>query len=110
MPREANAVDFWRGMALVTIFINHIPGNYYSRFTHANFSFSDSADLFVFLAGWSLRYLVGTPGRRQPTWYLSLRLGGRAVQLYAAQIMITMIALNRSATSVMPNGAGHPPS
>ena len=64
MPREANAVDFWRGIALITIFINHVPGIYYARFTHANYSFSDSADLFVFLAGWSLRYIVGSP---QPT-------------------------------------------
>ena len=29
MPRTSNAVDFWRGYALVTIFINHIPGIYY---------------------------------------------------------------------------------
>ncbi len=55
MTRQANAVDFWRGFALVSIFINHIPGIYYSKFTHANYSISDSADLFVFLAGWSLR-------------------------------------------------------
>ena len=52
MTRQANAVDFWRGLALIFIFINHIPGIYYARFTHANYSLSDSADLFVFLAGW----------------------------------------------------------
>jgi hypothetical protein len=93
MSREANPVDFWRGLALVAIFINHIPGIYYSRFTHANYSISDSADLFVFLAGWALRYLVGTPDRQPAVWYLTLRLGGRALTLYAAQIMITMIAI-----------------
>ena len=70
MPRQANAIDFWRGIALITIFINHVPGIYYARFTHANYSLSDSADLFVFLAGWSLRLLVGRrAGRRRPgTW------------------------------------------
>jgi len=100
MPREANAVDFWRGIALITIFINHVPGMYYSRFTHANYSFSDSADLFVFLAGWSLRYIVGTPDRpQQSTGYLVLRLGGRAVELYAAQILITMLAIAMLATT-----------
>ena len=30
MPREANAIDFWRGIALITIFINHVPGIYYA--------------------------------------------------------------------------------
>jgi len=93
MTRQANAVDFWRGLALISIFINHIPGIYYSRFTHTNYSLSDSADLFVFLAGWALRYVVGPSGRQQPAWYLALRLGGRALTLYAAQIMITMIAI-----------------
>jgi hypothetical protein len=93
MPREPNAVDFWRGYALIAIFINHIPGFFYGRFTHANFSLSDSADLFVFLAGWSLRLMVGQGERQQPTWYVVLRVGGRAMTLYAAQIMITMIAV-----------------
>src|SRR6185295_12030425 len=93
MTRQANAVDFWRGLALVFIFLNHIPGIFYSRFTHASYSLSDSADLFVFLAGWALRYVVGRPGRQPPPWYLVLRLGGRALTLYAAQIMITMIAI-----------------
>ena len=99
MPREANAVDFWRGIALITIFINHVPGIYYSRFTHANYSLSDSADLFVFLAGMSLRLLVGRSGRLQATWYLVLRLLSRALELYAAQILITMIAIAMLATS-----------
>src|SRR5579862_2419794 len=93
MVRQTNPVDFWRGLALVFIFINHIPGNYYGRFTHANYSLSDSADLFVFLAGWALRLMVGGTQRRQPTWYVVLRVGGRALTLYAAQIMITMIAI-----------------
>ena len=93
MVRQANPVDFWRGLALVFIFINHIPGITYARLTHAAYSISDSADLFVFLAGWALRHLVGAPERRQSTWYLVLRLGGRAITLYAAQILITMIAI-----------------
>ena len=79
MLRQANAVDFWRGFALATIFINHIPGIFYSRFTHAKLSFSDSAEIFVFLAGWALRYT--TRSREGQTAYLALRLGGRAIEL-----------------------------
>lgn len=93
MIRQANEIDFWRGLALVFIFLNHIPGLYYSHFTHASYSLSDSADMFVFLAGWALRYVVGQPGRQQSGGYLVLRLGGRALTLYAAQILITMIAI-----------------
>jgi hypothetical protein len=97
MLRQANAVDFWRGFALATIFINHIPGIFYSRFTHAKLSFSDSAEIFVFLAGWALRYttrsLEGRPA------YLALRLGGRAIEIYTAHIVITMIAIATLAAS-----------
>lgn len=93
MPRQANPVDFWRGFALVTIFINHIPGIYYARFTHGNISISDSADLFVFLAGFSLRFLVGSGTRPTATWFVVLRLIARAAQIYAAQILITMLAI-----------------
>jgi hypothetical protein len=101
MPREPNAVDFWRGFALVTIFIDHVPGLIYSRYTLANFSISDAADLFVFLAGWSLRLMADGGGRTMPTRDVVLRLFGRALELYAAQVMITMIAIAMLALSAI---------
>jgi hypothetical protein len=99
MPRASNAADFWRGFALITIFINHIPGVFYDRFTHRALSLSDSAELFVFLAGWSLRYIVGRPEDPTPTHQLMFRLGGRALTLYAAQMMIVMVAIAMLAAS-----------
>jgi hypothetical protein len=81
MPRQANAVDFWRGFALVSIFINHVPGITYERLTHRNFSISDSAELFVFLAGWSLGLLVTSRGQPMTTPRIVLRLGGRTAYL-----------------------------
>jgi hypothetical protein len=101
MVREPNAIDFWRGYALITIFINHVPGMFYGRLTHTNFSLSDSADLFVFLAGWSVRLLAGSAPRVLPIWYVVLRLSGRAMTLYAAQIMITMIAIGLLAATAI---------
>jgi hypothetical protein len=91
MLRQANAVDFWRGFALVTIFINHIPGIFYARFTHAKLSLSDAAEIFVFLAGWALRYMARS--RQGPILYQARRLGGRAAKLYTAHIITTMIAI-----------------
>jgi hypothetical protein len=93
MPREVNAVDFWRGFALVSIFINHIPGVYFERFTHRNYSISDSAELFVFLAGWSVGLLVASSKARNGAAPLAFRLGGRSVQIYAAHILISGLAL-----------------
>ena len=101
MLREANAVDFWRGLALVTIFINHIPGIYYERFTHRNYSMSDSADLFVFLAGWALRMAIGRPEDPTPIRRVLYRVGNRIVTLYAAQITIVTIAIGMLAVAAV---------
>src|SRR4029453_14628098 len=97
MLRQANAVDFWRGFALATIFINHIPGIFYARFTHARLSLSDAAEIFVFLAGWALRYM--TRSRQAPISYQARRLGRRAAKLYAAHIITTTIAIATLAAS-----------
>ena len=101
MPRQPNAVDFWRGFALITIFIDHIPGIIYAKYTLVNFSISDAADLFVFLAGWSLRLMAEGGSRRRTTGEVVMRLFGRAFEIYTAQILITMLAIAILAASAM---------
>jgi hypothetical protein len=91
--REPNEIDFWRGFALLTIFVNHIPGNFFERFTFRNISISDSAELFVFLAGWALRKLIDGPARSHSAQWLMFRLGGRALTVYFAQTVITGLAI-----------------
>src|SRR5215813_8296049 len=93
MIRQACAIDFWRGFALVSIFVNHIPGIYFERLTHRNLSISDSAELFVFLAGWSLGLLVAARPEMASAGLLVARLGARALKIYAAQILISSLAL-----------------
>lgn len=91
--RPPNEIDFWRGFALVTIFINHIPGIFFERFTHRNLSISDSAELFVFLAGWSLRKLVDGPAYATSAKWVILRLESRAFAVYVAQTVLTELAI-----------------
>ena len=54
-------IDFWRGVALVMIFFNHVPGTLWENFTSRNFGFSDAAELFVFLAGFAAAFAYGRP-------------------------------------------------
>lgn len=91
--REPNEIDFWRGFALVTIFINHIPGIVFEHFTFRNVSISDSAELFVLLAGWALRKLVDGPARALSARHLVLRLEARAFTVYLAQLVIAQLAI-----------------
>ena len=52
---RVDAVDFWRGIVLVAILCDHIPGNLIEKATPRNFALSDSAEAFVFLSGVSGR-------------------------------------------------------
>ena len=91
--REPNAIDFWRGLALVTIFVNHVPGNAFERLTYTGYSISDAAELFVFLAGWSLALATERKGNQDTPARVLLRLTSRAVELYRAQLVIVLLAL-----------------
>jgi hypothetical protein len=61
MPTSANGsgtqrdlrIDFFRGLALLFIFVDHVPDNVAARFTLRNFGFADAAEVFVLLAGFS---------------------------------------------------------
>ncbi|MCW2316916.1 hypothetical protein SAMN06265338_104139 [Rhodoblastus acidophilus] len=90
--RAPNSIDFWRGYALITIFITHVPGNIFERYTLREYSLSDSAELFVFLAGVSLRFVVDSLAK-QPLAVALYRLGGRALTIYFAQLIITFLAI-----------------
>jgi hypothetical protein len=89
--RLPNAIDFWRGFALINIFLSHIPGNAFERLTHRHYSLSD-AELFVFLAGWSMRLANGKSARPR-TLILVKHSIARVARLYKAQLGITIAAL-----------------
>ncbi len=91
--REPNAIDFWPGFALITIFINHIPGNAFQRFTYSQFAISDAAELFVFLAGWSLAHATENKTAPDPPGRVVLRVWSRAVEVYVAQAVLMLLAL-----------------
>ncbi len=49
--QRAWQIDLFRGLALVMIFINHVPDNPLVPLTSANYGFSDAAEGFVLMAG-----------------------------------------------------------
>jgi hypothetical protein len=92
MRKRIDSIDFWRGAALVTIFINHIPGNVLGNFTPRNFGFSDSAEAFVFLSGVSVALAYGRLFRTDAVREASSALAWRAAWLYGAHIALTALA------------------
>jgi hypothetical protein len=90
IPARFQSIDFWRGLALATIFINHIPGNVFERLTHRNFGFSDATEIFVLLAGIAaaLAYLPRlAEGALAVTTF---RILLRAFQLFMAHIVLVI--------------------
>jgi hypothetical protein len=85
------SVDFWRGIALATIFIDHVPGNILERYTQRNFGFSDAAEVFVFLAGVAAALAYSPHFRRGAFARQTLRIGQRAFTLYTMHIVVLIV-------------------
>ncbi len=86
-------IDVFRALALLTIYINHVPGTIYENFTHKNLGFSDSAEAFVLISGMAVGLAYGkkfVPGSRL---LVSLKTLRRAGTLYVAHIMTTVATL-----------------
>lgn len=50
-------LDFFRGIANWWIFLDHIPNNIVNWITPRNYGFSDAADLFVFISGYTAPFV-----------------------------------------------------
>lgn len=50
--RRSNAVDFFRGLGLWMLFLDHLKPNVWSHLTLSHFGPSDFAEVFVFLSGY----------------------------------------------------------
>ncbi|MEE2950029.1 MAG: OpgC domain-containing protein [Pseudomonadota bacterium] len=99
-------IDFWRGVALVMIFFNHVPGTLWENFTSRNFGFSDAAELFVFLAGFAAAFAYGRPFLAGNRLIASVKAFRRAGVLYLVQMMLTMLAVGLFSWAAMVYGDG----
>ena len=80
--KRIDGIDFWRGLALLMIFIDHVPENVFQHVTQKNFGFSDAAELFVFLAGVSVALAYGTR-------FFEERPSGRYAPCFAGRLRST---------------------
>jgi hypothetical protein len=93
-------LDFWRGFALLSIFINHAPANPLSSLTHRNFGFSDAAETFVFVSGVSVALAYGVRFLDGHAADAIRALGRRVFTLYWVQILISLLAVGFLVASV----------
>jgi len=91
-PRDTR-IDVLRALALVTIFVNHVPSNALEQLTTKNFGFSDAAEAFVLISGVSAALAYGPKFLAGAGLAATLRMWRRAGVLYIAQLGTTMATL-----------------
>lgn len=98
-------LDFFRGLCLVMIYVNHIPGTVFEHLTSRNFGLSDAAEGFVFMSGCAVALSYGprvADGLKMPHL---LRGWGRSWQLYLVHLMTSIWAISIVAGATVLLGA-----
>ncbi|MGO4570520.1 OpgC family protein [Microvirga sp. 2TAF3] len=86
-------IDFWRGLVLVIIFVNHIPGNIIEHLTPRSFGFSDSAEAFIFISGLSLALVYYHKIPQGDVIGVVRRCVRRSLELYRMHLLLTAGAI-----------------
>lgn len=84
-------LDFFRGVSLMFIFLNHIPNNVVSWISSRNYGFSDATEIFVFISGYSVLLAYGAAMQRQGFLLGAARIWKRAWQIYTAHIFLFVV-------------------
>jgi hypothetical protein len=84
-------LDFFRGVALILIFVDHIPENVLSLFTLQSICFFDAAEVFIFISGFTAALVYGRRMAAKGPLYASAQVWRRAWQLYVAHIFLFVL-------------------
>lgn len=81
-------LDFCRGLALIVIFIDHVPDNPLSNWTLRNFSFCDAAEIFVLISGMASYLAYGARFDREGFSGCAKAIGRRWIRIYFAHLAL----------------------
>ncbi len=90
LPRDLR-LDFFRGLSLFFIFIDHIPENALAYFTLRSVAFNDAAEVFIFISGYTAALVYGQSLREKGALYATAQIYRRVWQLYVAHIFLFVI-------------------
>jgi hypothetical protein len=87
-------IDACRGLALIFIFLDHIPGNILSWLTLRNYGFSDTTEVFVFVSGYTCMIAYGGGLPRLGWGATIVRAVRRAWEIYVAFLLLLLAYLS----------------
>ena len=88
-PEERDLrLDFFRGIGQWMVFLDHIPFDVVNWLTFRNYGFSDAAELFVFISGYTAGFVYGPAMCEGRIFAATARLLKRVWQLYVAHVFL----------------------
>jgi len=84
-------LDFFRGLALWFIFLDHLPENPLQWLTVRNFGFADATEIFIFISGYSAALAYGGTMQRRGMLLASAGIYRRCWQIYVAHIVLFVL-------------------
>ncbi|WP_424603198.1 OpgC domain-containing protein [Bradyrhizobium sp.] len=84
-------IDLFRGLALWLIFIDHMSPDLLTWFTIRSYGFSDAAEIFIFISGYTAAFVYGRIMREAGFVIASARILRRAWQIYVANVFLFTI-------------------
>ncbi|MFO1107595.1 MAG: OpgC domain-containing protein [Bradyrhizobium sp.] len=87
-PGRDLRLDLFRGLANWLIFFGHIPHSLLAWLTMRNYGFSDGADLFVFISGYTATLVYARMMMERGFIVGATRLWKRVWQIYVAQLLL----------------------
>jgi hypothetical protein len=94
-------VDFFRGLALWWIFLDHIPDDWLNQLSLRNYALCDSAEVFVLLAGYGAGLAYGKSMDRSGWLFAAADTLKRAWTLYIAHIFLFVVFSAQVSTSAI---------
>jgi hypothetical protein len=91
--RRDDRFDFLRGLALLVIFIDHVPKNLFEAFTLHSVAFCDAAEVFFFISGYVAALVYGRKMLRDGFVAATRKVWRRASVVYGAQMFLLFAVL-----------------
>lgn len=84
-------LDLFRGLANWAIFLDHVPNNVVAWITIRNYGFSDAAELFVFVSGFTVAFVYQRILQAKGVVAATVGLIGRVWQIYVAYLLLFLV-------------------
>ena len=94
-------LDMFRGMALVIIFVTHVPGLVFAGLTPRAFGFTDAAEAFVLLAGLAAYFAYAPAFLHGEMGWSRMARGAFPIFTRVWQLYITHVALVLLITGIL---------